>query len=181
MTRRFEYTGLLAAVVLLVAAPAFALGSGLEAISVHTLTSDQQAHLDKGDVLFSRGDFGSARKEYAVAADLARGEGQVPVKALRRIANTQYYEGRYQSAGLTLLKLAKEAAEYGDIVTEAWAVADAAWVAGIAGDKIDVDRRVAQLERLLTSPYLPDDVREEIRTKRLGDYPNNPVALNNQP
>ncbi len=51
----------------------------------------------------------------------------------------------------------------------------------MAGDKIDVDRRVAQLERLLTSPYLPDDVREEIRTKRLGDYPNNPVALNNQP
>ena len=53
MTRTFEYTGFLAAAVLLVAAPAFALGSGLEATSVHTLTSDRQAHLDKGDLLFS--------------------------------------------------------------------------------------------------------------------------------
>jgi hypothetical protein len=90
--------------------------------------------------------------------------------ALRRIANSHYYEGHYQSAAHTLEKLAKEAAEYGDLVTEAWAIADAAWVAGKAGDKLDVDRRVARLERLLGSDYIPAEVKAEIRAKRLGDY-----------
>jgi hypothetical protein len=86
---------------------------------------------------------------------------------MRRIANSFYYEDRFQSAGKVLLDLADEAASFGDVVTQVWATADAAWVAAAAGDKIDMDRRVASLERLLASPYLPDEVRSEVTSKRL--------------
>ena len=44
---------------------------------------------------------------------------------------------------------------------------DSRIIAGIAGDKIDMDRRLARLERLLTSPYLPPVVREQVTNKRL--------------
>jgi tetratricopeptide (TPR) repeat protein len=168
MKRSIGFTVLLAA-ALFVAAPASALSV--------TSDTDAQAHVERGDQLFQKGDYAAALVEYTAAAKLVRQEGEVPAKELRRIANTQYYDGRYQSAGHTLEKLAEEAAEYGDIVTEAWAIADAAWVAAIAGDKIDADRRVARLERLLTSPYMPDDEVEKLRTNRLGDYSANTVAL----
>jgi hypothetical protein len=74
---------------------------------------------------------------------------------------------RYQTAGRVLEQLAEEAAAYGELKCQVWAVADAAWIAGIAGDKIDMERRLARLERLLTSPYLPPIVREEVTNKRL--------------
>ena len=65
------------------------------------------------------------------------------------------------------MDLADEAAEFGELKCQVWAVADAAWVAGIAGDKIDMDRRLARLERLLSSAYLPDIAKEELRNKKL--------------
>jgi tetratricopeptide (TPR) repeat protein len=168
MKRSLGFSVLVAA-ALLVAAPASALGT--------TIDTDAQAHVERGDLFFEKGEYSAALREYTAAADLVRQEGQLPAKELRRIANTQYYDGRYQSAVHTLDKLAKESAEYGDIVTEAWAIADAAWVAAIAGDKIDADRLVARLERLLTSPYMPADEVARLRMNRLGDYSANTVAL----
>lgn len=166
MKRAAALTSLLSAVVLVITAPS----PGLANTTSVTPDHDIQAHFDRGDEFFSQGNLNAARREYQAAAQMTRKSGQLPAKALHRIAYTQHYEGRYQSAGKTLEKLAKEAAAFGDLKTEAWALADAAWVAGKAGDTIDVQRRVARLERLLTSPYLPADVKTEIRTKRLGDY-----------
>jgi tetratricopeptide (TPR) repeat protein len=168
-------TMLLAALTLLVAGPASASGAtsrsakdeAVAAVSAAAL--DVDTYLDRGDAHFTKRNYSAARRQYRVAAKLTRADGEVPIKALRRIANAHYYEGRYQSAANTLEKLAREAAEYGDLVTQAWAIADAAWVAGRAGAKIDVDRRLVRLERLLGSPYLPDDVRQAIRTQRLGE------------
>ncbi len=130
-----------------------------------------QEHLDRGDQLAAKGHYGSARREYRAAAELERAEGKLPATALRRIANSYYYQDRYQQAGKMLENLAREASTYGDLVVQVWAVADAAWVAWIAGDKIDMERRLERLHRLMTSPYLPDEVREEIQTKRLASAP----------
>jgi tetratricopeptide (TPR) repeat protein len=166
MKRAAALTSLLSAVVLVITAPSPSFANDVSVAP----DRDIQAHLDRGDEFFYQGDLSAARKEYEAAAKMIRDSGQVPAKALHRIAYTQYYEGRYQTAGKTLEKLAKEAAAFGDLKTEAWALADAAWVAWKAGDTIDVQRRVARLERLLTSPYLPSDVKAEIKVKRLGDY-----------
>lgn len=159
-------TSMFATLVLLLVAPASSFAAGPAVAS----PDDIQAHLQRGDDFFTQGDLSAARKEYEAAAKLMRNDNQIPAKAMHRIAYTQYYEGKYQTAGRTLEKLAREAAAFGDLKTEAWALADAAWVAWKAGDTLDVKRRLARLERLLTSPFLPTDVKQEIREKRLGDY-----------
>jgi len=125
------------------------------------------AYIMRGDQLAAEGKFAAARREYEQAAQIVREANKLPAHAVRRIANSFYYEERFQSAGKVLLDLADEAAEFGDVVTQVWATADAAWVAAAAGDKIDVEHRLASLEKLLTSPYLPDEVRAEVVSKRL--------------
>ncbi|MGD8699157.1 MAG: hypothetical protein PVJ43_07700 [Gemmatimonadales bacterium] len=166
MKKTSIFASLLSLIVMLVAVPSSSFATELAIAS----PNPAQVHMQRGDELFTQGDLGAARKEYKAAADLMRENGEIPAKALHRIAYTQYYEGKYQSAGKTLEKLAKEAAAFGDLKTQAWAIADAAWVAWKAGDTLDVKARVARLERLLTSPYLPADVKQEIKAKRLGDY-----------
>ncbi len=141
--------------------PAYVTSSGAH------VSLQVQEHLDNGDALAAEGRYGAARREYRAAAELLRAEGKLPTKPLRRIANTFYFQDRYQTAGRVLEQLAEEAAAYGELKCQVWAVADAAWIAGIAGDKIDMERRLARLERLLTSPYLPPIVREEVTNKRL--------------
>ncbi|MGD8699158.1 MAG: hypothetical protein PVJ43_07705 [Gemmatimonadales bacterium] len=126
-----------------------------------------QKLMDKGDALGAEGKWGTARRYYKLAADLERKQGHLPSAAMRRIANSYYYQDRFQSAGRTLEQLAKESAAFGELRCEAWALADAAWIAWIAGDKIDMERRLVRLDRLLMSPYLPDDVRDEVVEKRL--------------
>jgi hypothetical protein len=121
----------------------------------------------EGDELGAAGKWGTARRYYKLAAELAQKHDQLPSAAMRRIANAYYYEDRYQSAGKILEQLAKESAKYGDLRCQAWALADAAWIAWVAGDKIDMERRLVRLDRLLTSPYLPDEVRAQVVDKRL--------------
>lgn len=126
-----------------------------------------QKLMEKGDALGAEGKWGTARRYYKLAADLERKQGHLPSAAMRRIANSYYYQDRFQSAGKILEQLAKESAAFGELRCEAWALADAAWIAWIAGDKIDMERRLVRLDRLLMSPYLPDDVRDEVVEKRL--------------
>lgn len=135
------------------------------------IAAQVQDHLDRGDQLAAEGHYGSARGEYRAVAELERAEGKLPATALRRIANSFYYQDRYQQAGKMLENLAKEASTYGDLGVQVWATADAAWVAWIAGDKIDMERRLERLNRLMTSPYLPDDIRSEVTAKRLASAP----------
>lgn len=163
-----------AVLALLVAEP----GMGLAATSTYdddaltTATSspvaaEVQALIEKGDAYAAEGHFGRARRAYSEAVKLQRQHGQLPARALRRIANAHYYQDRYQTAGKVLEDLAEEAAEFGDLEVQVWALADAAWIAGIAGLKLDMDRRLARLDKLMTSQFLPEDIRREVTSKRL--------------
>jgi hypothetical protein len=124
-------------------------------------------HILKGDELAAQGKYGSARGEYRKAAELQRQLGELPVDAMRRIANSYFYQDRFQSAGATLVRLAEEAATFGDIAAEVWALADAAWLAGLNGNWQVVEKHVARVEKLLTSPYLPDEIKQQVREQRL--------------
>ncbi|KPK79437.1 MAG: hypothetical protein AMS25_12640 [Gemmatimonas sp. SM23_52] len=132
---------------------------------------EAEAYLSKGAQLMAERRYTAARRAYKAAAELLRADGKLPVEPLRRIADAYYFEGRYQSAAATLDHLAGEAATYGDLATEVWALADAAWVDAVAGHKIDMERRLQRLMRLLDSPYLPDEVRGEVQAKRLRGVP----------
>lgn len=144
-------------------------GERLEARWRLSANPEVQAHIDAGDEALGGQDFGAARNHYNMAAEMMRENGEFPATALHRIASTHYHEGNYQSATAALDALAVEAATYGDIVTQVWALADAAWIFGKSGAKIDMDDRVAKLRRLLSSPYLPYEVRAEVTSKRLGE------------
>ena len=129
----------------------------------------------EGDVALGNEDYGEARANFEEAAALIRAEGGFPRLALRRIAESYYFEDRYQTAIAAFDALAEEAAEVGDVATQAWARADAAWVLwkdGVVKDRpvlnVEMRQRTAQLRRLLLSPYLPDEDREKIRAKRCG-------------
>ena len=140
-------------------------------IAVSGTNPEAEAYLSKGAELIAERRYSAARRAYKAAAELLRSEGKLPVEPLRRIADAYYFEGRYQNAAATLDRLAREAATYGDLAVEVWALADAAWINGIAGHKIDMDRRLERLVRLLGSPYLPEQVRSEVQAKRLAGVP----------
>ncbi len=148
--------------------PAVDLAAGKLAVVIVS-NVDAQAHINKGDELISDRRFGAARREYEAAAELIRDDGEFPSEALYRVAATYYFEGSYKTAAKELDEIAAEAASYGDLVTEVWALADAAWIFGQVGAKIDMERRLEQLQLLLGSPYLPDEVRDEVTSKRLGE------------
>ncbi len=82
---------------------------------------------------------------------------------MRRLANAYYFEGRFARAGATLEQLATEADARGELVAEAWALVDAAYLAELADQ--DVYGRLELLDAVLERPGFPDDVRAEIKRK----------------
>lgn len=166
MRRVTRLSAALALAALLGAAPAAAIGPVAEGLGPE---EEARAHLERGDQLVAEGKFSAARSSYEKAAKIIRSDGELPTEALRRIANAYYFEGRLQSAAHVLDDLASEAAAFGDLPTQAWALADGAWVYGKLGSAIGVNRRVERLERLLSSPYLPESVRDRIAQARLGE------------
>ena len=59
-------------------------------------------HVQLGDLLTAQHRFAAARLRYETAANLERSEGNLPVEALRRVANTYYFECDYEKAQETL-------------------------------------------------------------------------------
>lgn len=140
------------------------------------LSTPVEQHLETGDQLLGQRNYGKAREHYRAALDLIGEDGGYAGIAMRRIADSYYHEGRYQKAIAMLDRLADEAAISGDVVTQAWAVADAAWVlmkdaqhagkSARTGATMELKQRLARLNRLLQSRYLPQEVRAQIITRR---------------
>lgn len=128
-----------------------------------------QTLLAQGDELLGNSQYGAARTKYEEAAELIRAEEAFPGMALYRIAASFWYEGKPMTSVSRLDDLAQEAAQWGDVVTHAWALTDAAWIFAQRGNKIGMDSRIMNLRRLLKSSYLPKDVHDEITSKRLGE------------
>ena len=137
--------------------------------TVPAATADVTFRIQLGDLLTMNGKFDLARREYAAAANLARAEGNLPVEELRRIANTFYFEQNYTNAIAVLEGLAREAGSIGEFETQLWAMADAAWFAGLDHDQALVDRYVERLEDLLDTEELPG-ARYKIRTGLMRDF-----------
>lgn len=120
-------------------------------------------YLQLGDLLAARYRYAAARMRYEMAADLERIDGILPVEALRRIANTHYFEGDYGKARQKLVELAAEAAEAGEWETQLWALADAAWLADLAADEASFELHLGQCEVLLDTHDIPG-ARYKLRT-----------------
>lgn len=153
----------------LAAATLFAVGTHADARAAPDPSPAVQAEIDRGDALFEQGKHTAARKAYATAAEISREEGDLPEMPLRRLANAHYFQKDYRHAARVLDLLAREAASFGDLRAEAEAVVDAAWLYGKVGDRQRVFQRLARVDRLLRSPYLPQDVKQAILQHRLRD------------
>ncbi len=91
-----------------------------------SLNPEAHNHIEMGDASLGDGKYGEARGHYEMASEILTNAGAFPAAPMHRIAASYYFEGKYQTATHELDMLANEAASYGDIVTEAWSLADAA-------------------------------------------------------
>ena len=121
-----------------------------------------QLYVGLGDELASRLRYDAAAREYARAADVARREGHLPSLTSWKVANTHYYAANLVGAAAALDKLSDEAALVGDLEVEALAIYYAAWIDGKAGRRAEAAARVARLEALLRSRYMPVAVRDRL-------------------
>ncbi len=153
----------LAAIALFVVAAPFGLTADRPMVESAVVTTMARAQIAVGDRLAAAGDFETARDVYDVAAKMVRSQGELPQQAVRRIANAYYFEGDYRNAAVTLDRLALEALAFNDPIAELWALADAAWLAGLGDGPADAIWQ--RVERRLDSADLPVAVREEIRDK----------------
>lgn len=147
---------------------AVAVASELQAATDAAETDSAiDVEIQRGDQLAGNHEFVKARKAYRKAAKLEREADRVPELSLRRIANTYYVDKDLRVAADVLDDLAEEAARRGDLVVQAWATADAAWLHGRMGNERGVRTRVDRLTRLLIAPGMPEADRERIISTRL--------------
>ncbi len=121
--------------------------------------------VEEGDALTAGARFEAARELYREAAELLRSGGVLPVEPVRRVANAFYFEGRYDEAAGVLKAFAAEASAWDDPVAQAWALADAAVLAGLADEKDDSVRHWERLRALLESSAFPAAARAEMGSK----------------
>jgi len=93
---------------------------------------------------------------------MARREGHLPSGTRWKLANAHYYNGNLVGAAAALDQLADEAGLVGDLEVEALAIYYAAWLDGKAGRKTEMAARVARLEGLLHSRYIPVALRDRL-------------------
>ena len=134
-------------------------------VSDGELTPAVQVHVKRGDVLRSALRFVDAEQAYRRAAEIARGEGHLPSRTMWLLANSYYNDGDLRGAAAVLDQLAAEAARVGDLAVQALAMFNAAWLNGSAGRTAQAASRVARLETLLRSPYMPGALREYLSAR----------------
>ena len=127
------------------------------------LSPEVQLYISRGDELSSRLSYDAAVREYARAADLARREGHLASRTTWKLANAHFYHGNLLGAAAALDQLTEEAARVGDLEVEALSIYYAAWLDGKAGRKIEMATRVARLQALLRSRFMPVALRDRLR------------------
>lgn len=135
--------------------------SGIQA-SDGELSPEVQLSIGRGDELSSRLRYDEAARVYARAAEIARREGHLASLASWKLANANFYAGNLVGAAAALDQLANEAALVGDLEVEALSLYYAAWLDGKAGHKVEMAARVARLEGLLRSRYMPVAIRDRL-------------------
>lgn len=130
--------------------------------SVNELTPDVRLYVSKGDMLRSQLRFSDAAREYRRAADIARRAGHLASGTTWMLANAYYNAGNLIDAAEVLDQLTTEASQVGELSVQALAMFNSAWLYGKAGRKTETATRVARLEGLLRSPYMPVAIRDQL-------------------
>ncbi len=135
--------------------------SGIQA-STDELSPEVQWYVGRGDELTGRLRYDAAAREYARAADIARREGHLASGTTWMLATAHYNNGDLAGAAAALDQLTDQAARVGDLEVEALSIYYAAWLNGKAGRGSEMAARVARLEGLLGSQYIPVALRDRL-------------------
>jgi len=138
-----------------------AIVSGIQA-SAGELSPEVQLYVGRGDELSGRLRYVAAAREYARAAEIARRDGHLASGTSWKLATAHYYDGNLVGAAAALDQLTNEAALVGDLEVEALSIYYAAWLDGKAGRGPEMAARVARLEGLLRSQYIPVALRDRL-------------------
>src|SRR5439155_25843862 len=130
--------------------------------SAGELSPEVQLYVGRGDELSGRLRYDAAVREYARAADVARREGHLASGTTWKLAMTHYSNDNLVGAAAALDNLANEAALVGYLEVEALSIYYAAWLDGKAGRSAELAARVARLEGLLGSQYMPVALRDRL-------------------
>jgi len=130
--------------------------------SADELSPEVQLYVGRGDELASRLRYDAAARAYGRAAAIARREGHLASGTSWRLATVLYNKGNLGGAAAALDQLTDEAARVGDLEVEALSIYYAAWLNGKAGRGSEMAARVARLEGLLRSPYVPVALRDRL-------------------
>ncbi|HEU5261524.1 MAG TPA: hypothetical protein VFU41_08905 [Gemmatimonadales bacterium] len=126
------------------------------------LSPEVRSFVRHGDALITMQRYAAGEREYRHAIATARRQRHLSSLTSWRLASAHYYEGRPDEAARVLDELAKEAGGFGDLAIEARALFSAAWLHGEAGQSAEAKARIARLEKLLRSPYMPVAVRDHL-------------------
>jgi hypothetical protein len=89
----------------------------------------------------------------------------LPSFTLWHLAGSYYYQGDPRGAADVMKQLADEAATSGDLAVEALALFNSAWLNGQGGRGEVAATQLADLRKLLRSPYMPIVLREHLTAK----------------
>ena len=123
-------------------------------------------NLTRAQSLHGRMRFAAARREYLEAAKKLEAGRHMPCHALWKAAETYYAEGNLARAASTLDLVAQKASAFGHPDMQANALFESAILYEQVGAPSQAVTRLQRLDAVLTSPYLPADVRAAIAARR---------------
>ncbi len=122
-------------------------------------------HLDSARRALADGAWDIARREFVIAAALDRDAGRVPVDAAFGLAHCLYSQSYNREAALVMNKLADEAAQTGDVETEARALADAVWLNADSGQWGKARQDALRLRNISTDSRITPETRKLIKAR----------------
>jgi hypothetical protein len=115
-------------------------------------------------------DIKRARRDFARATDIMLDHDVYAGPALVSLAHATYASGEVEQAARVLVDAAVEAARFGDLELQVTSLHDASLVYLEAGNVKEAKSILADVRRLLASPYLPAATKAEIeRRMALGE------------
>jgi len=143
----------------------------------HTLANTPccQEELARARELHESGNWAEAHRQYLEVARMQSEAGEFAGDALWEAAQISYVQARYRRAARELDRIAEEARDFGQPSMRARALFEAAVIYHryLDGRDGDAKERLAQLDRILPSPDLSEEVREFlVRRMHTGGTPS---------
>jgi hypothetical protein len=148
-------------------APAFAATTraAVRAAVDTAAASKAQAIIQRADARWHAYDLAGARRDYALAVEILKAGRVYAGPALEALAHVTYTVDSPERTAKVLIEAANEAASFGDLPLQVTSLFEASLLSYEAGEKMQGDALLARVERLLSSPYIPAQVKADIQRR----------------